>query len=209
MSDSDLDSKAHWEDVYNQKRAEETSWHQDEPALSLELIERSAIGRDAALIDIGGGASRLVDRLLALGYSDLTVLDISAAALRQVQERLGGRAAEVRWEVADVTRFEPGRPFGLWHDRAVFHFLTRPDDRRAYVDRLTQWVEPGGQVIIAAFAADGPRRCSGLDIVRYDAAKLGAELGGEFILQEEQREIHLTPAGREQRFGFYRYQKVA
>jgi SAM-dependent methyltransferase len=209
MSGSDLDPKAHWEGVYSEKRPEQTSWHQEEPALSLALIERSAIGRDAALIDIGGGASRLVDHLLARGYSDLTVLDISAAALRQARERLGGRAAEVTWEVADITRFEPSRPFALWHDRAVFHFLTRSEDRLAYVDRLKRGVEPGGQVIIAAFAPDGPKRCSGLDIVRYGSAKLGVELGEDFNLEEEQREIHRTPAGSEQRFGFYRFRKVA
>lgn len=209
MSGLGPDRKAHWDAAYTEKRAEETSWHQAVPTASLEMIAQSETGRESALIDVGGGASRLVGHLLVRGYRDLTVLDISAEALRQARDYLGNRASSVRWEVADITRFETDRRFALWHDRAVFHFLTRADDRSSYVDRLDRFLEPGGQAIIAAFALDGPSRCSGLDIVRYDAERLAAELGAGFILEEERRETHLTPAGGEQRFGFYRYRKVA
>ena len=201
--------KAHWEEVYGSRLAVETSWYQAVPETSLALIVRSGVGREAPLIDIGGGASLLVDHLLESGYSDLTVLDVSAAALRQAQQRLGSRAAQVEWLECDVTALEPQRRYALWHDRAAFHFLTDAEDRRRYVAALRRALQPGGQVVIAAFTPDGPTRCSGLDIVRYDAAGLAAELGAGFRLEEECRETHRTPAGREQRFGFYRFRDVA
>ena len=199
------DRKRHWEEVYRSKQAVETSWYQAEPTLSLEMIKNAGAGPEQGLIDVGGGASLLVDHLLRRGYRDVTVLDLSPAALEQAQKRLGPDAGRVDWVVADVTEYAPGRSFMLWHDRAAFHFLTEPADRRRYVEVLRTSLNPGGQAIIAAFAPDGPKRCSGLDIVRYDALSMGAVLGPGFLLEEERREAHVTPLGGEQRFGFYRF----
>jgi len=204
-----VDRRAHWERVYRAKQPTETSWYQAQPTLSLELIDNTGAGPGDGLIDVGGGASLLVDQLLARGYVDLTVLDVSAEALEHARRRLGPDAQRVAWVVADVTEFVPARSFAVWHDRAAFHFLTDAADRRRYVRVLEAALEPGGQAIIAAFAPDGPERCSGLDIVRYDADSLGAVLGGTFRLLEERRESHRTPQGREQRFGFYRFQRGA
>lgn len=204
----EFDRKAHWENVYSQRRPEETSWHQAVPGASLELVANSGVKRDQPVIDVGGGASPLVDHLLALGFADLTVLDLSARALEQARARLGEAASRVRWIEADITDFSPARQYRLWHDRAVFHFLIDPVDRRRYVKALLQALAPAGQLIVAAFAPDGPTRCSGLDIVRYDASGLVAELGPRFRLEEERRETHLTPLGREQRFGFYRFRRA-
>lgn len=201
------DRKQHWEQVYSSKSALEVSWYQSEPRLSLELIQRSGIDKDAPLIDVGGGASLLVDRLQAQGYRQLAVLDISGAALAVARQRLGARAADIEWYEADVTQFSAPHPFRLWHDRAVFHFLTAAEDRQRYVEVLKQTVVAGGHIIIAAFALGGPLRCSGLEIVQYDAAKLQAELGPDFRLEEQQTETHLTPAGKEQKFGFFRLRR--
>ena len=200
------DRKRHWDQVYRSKSAVETSWYQEKPATSLAMIRNVEAGFDQGLIDVGGGASLLVDHLLRAGYRDLTVLDLSAASLEQAQRRLGRDAERVRWVVADITEYSPDRRFAVWHDRAAFHFLTDLDDRRRYVETLRSALMPGGQAIIAAFAPDGPERCSGLDIVRYDADALGTVLGRSFRLLEERRERHLTPQGREQRFGFYRFE---
>jgi SAM-dependent methyltransferase len=200
--------KQHWEQVYTNKSALEVSWYQAEPRLSLELIQRSGLGKDAPLIDVGGGASLLVDRLRAQGYRQLAVLDISGAALAVARQRLGADASEIEWFEADVTQFVAPHPFGLWHDRAVFHFLTAADDQQRYVQVLNRTLISGGHAIMAAFALGGPTRCSGLDIVQYDAAKLMAVLGPNFHLEETPTETHLTPAGKEQQFGFYRLRKV-
>jgi SAM-dependent methyltransferase len=202
------DRKKHWEQVYANKSSLEVSWYQDEPRQSLELIHRSGIGKDAPLIDVGGGASLLIDWLLADGYRQLAVLDISGAALAVVRQRLGERAADIEWHEADVTQFSAPHPFSLWHDRAVFHFLTAAEDRRRYVEVLNRTLVSGGHVVIAAFAPGGPTRCSGLEIVQYDAAKLMAELGPDFRLEEQQTETHLTPAGKEQLFWFFRLRKL-
>jgi SAM-dependent methyltransferase len=203
-----VDRKQHWERVYTGKPVSETSWHQVVPAPSLVMIRNAASGRKPSLIDIGGGASLLVDCLLDEGYEDLAVLDVSGTALHQARQRLGPRAAMVEWFEADVTAFEPSRSWEIWHDRAAFHFLTDAADRRRYVAALHRGLADGGQAVIGAFALDGPEKCSGLDIVRYDAHSLGAELGESFQLEEQLAEKHLTPAGREQRFGFYRFRKV-
>lgn len=202
------DRKQHWEQVYANKSSLEVSWYQAEPRLSLELIHRSGLGKDAPLIDVGGGASLLVDRLQAEGYRRLAVLDISGAALAVAHQRLGAHATDIEWYEADVTQFNAPHPFNLWHDRAVFHFLTAADDRRRYVEVLRRTLVSGGHVIIAAFALGGPTLCSGLEIVQYDAAKLMAELGPNFRLEEQQTETHLTPAGKEQSFGFFRLRKL-
>jgi len=197
--------KTHWDQVYQNKSPLEVSWYQKQPAICLELIEHTGISKDAALIDVGGGASTLVDHLMAAGYTNLTVLDISAAALAHAQQRMGQQANAVNWIVADVTEFSAPTKYALWHDRAVFHFLTKQSDRDAYISVLRQSLQPGGHMILAAFGIGGPDKCSGLDIVQYDAEKLSAELGKEFVLQEETAETHQTPDGRPQKFGYFRF----
>jgi SAM-dependent methyltransferase len=203
-----VDRKRHWERVYTEKSAHETSWYQAVPTPSLQMIRHAADGATPSLIDVGGGASLLADVLLEQGFLDLTVLDISARALEQARLRLGPRADRIEWIEADVTEFVPGRSWEIWHDRAAFHFLIDPADRARYVDVLRRALVVGGQAIIAAFAPDGPQRCSGLEIVRYKAQTLAGELGPGFELEEERCEVHLTPAGSEQRFGFYRFRKA-
>lgn len=197
--------KTHWDKVYQDKSPLEVSWYQGKPALSLELIEHTGIAKTDAVIDIGGGASTLVDYLLEDGYSNLSVLDISAKALTHAQQRLGPRAQRVQWVISDITEFNPPVQYALWHDRAVFHFLTDPADRQRYVSALQNGLQHGGHLIMAAFAIGGPLKCSGLDIEQYDAEKLGRELGPAFELEEERAESHRTPDGREQKFGYFRY----
>lgn len=195
----------HWNKVYETRGADEVSWYQRRPDVSLALIAESGVGKEAGIIDVGGGASTLVDRLLDAGYRGLAVLDISGTALRLSRKRLGSRADAVEWFEADVTTFSPPHRFGLWHDRAVFHFLTSAADRRAYVATLKRVLEPGGGVIIATFALGGPAKCSGLAVVRYDAKGMSAELGPDFTLLEVRRETHVTPGKAEQPFVYFRY----
>jgi SAM-dependent methyltransferase len=202
---TEFNRKQHWEQVYTDKSPLEVSWYQKEPAISLQLIENSGIDKAASIIDVGGGASLLVDYLQQRGFSKLAVLDISAHALEHAKSRLGERAGEVEWYESDVTTFAAPHPYQLWHDRAVFHFLTEARDRRNYVEVLKQTVPVDGHLIIAAFAIGGPEKCSGLDIVQYDAAKLGAELGEEFALQEQVEELHETPASKQQAFNYFRF----
>ena len=192
----------HWDGIYASRREDEVSWFQATPAVSLDLVDRCALARDAKILDVGGGASRLVDALLDRGFLDLTVLDVSAQALDRARARLGERADRVKWIVADVTRFEPAERYALWHDRAVFHFLTAAEDRAAYARALDRAVAPGGHVVVGTFALDGPERCSGLPVVRYDASGLAAALGPSFTLVETVRHEHVTPAGRTQAFTF-------
>ncbi|MEO6434322.1 MAG: class I SAM-dependent methyltransferase [Tepidisphaeraceae bacterium] len=196
-----MDRKAHWETVYETKPQSDVSWYQAEPTLSLELIRR-VCPVDGRIIDIGGGASMLVDRLLALHFSSPAVLDISAAAIARGKARLGEKAQQANWIVADVTQARNIGQFDIWHDRAVFHFLTLLDDRRSYVDLASRTLRSGGHLILATFAPDGPTRCSGLEVCRYDAAAALLELGKEFSLVHEERESHVTPAGKRQSF-FY------
>jgi SAM-dependent methyltransferase len=196
-----MDSKEHWERVYATKKPTEVSWFQPHPEVSLRLIRGTGAGPDDPIVDVGGGASTLVDDLLAAGYRAVTVLDLSATALKVARERLGPRAASVTWLEADVTRAAlPERFFRVWHDRAVFHFLTDAGDRARYVDAVRRAVRPGGHVIVATFALDGPFQCSGLDVVRYDPASLHAQFGGDFDLAGSTEEIHHTPFGKEQKF---------
>lgn len=195
----------HWDRVYSRKLVDEVSWYQASAAQSLALIARCGLDRDAPIIDIGGGASVLVDELLALGYRDLSVLDVSARAIELAAARLGARAAGVHWRLSDITEFRPERLYSLWHDRAVFHFLTEAGDRHAYQMNLRQAMRPGGWVIIATFGLDGPSQCSGLDVVRYDAEALCGELGDDFRLQDVEREHHATPAGARQSFIYCRF----
>ena len=202
------DRKAHWEKVYQQKSETQVSWFQETPALSLELISSRAPAPDAAIIDVGGGSSHLVDALVAGGYGDVTVLDLSQEALRAAQERLGAKAHGVEWIAADATDWRPQRTYDLWHDRAAFHFLTRPEDRARYIQRLTSALKPGGHAIIATFALDGPDRCSGLPIVRYDAAMLSEELGEVFTFVETRAHGHSTPWGTVQRFQYSVFRRL-
>ena len=192
--------KRHWEDVYESKSATEVSWYQATPERSLALVKKTEISRHAPIIDVGGGASTLVDHLLDAGYSDVTVLDLAAAACEQARARLATRAQEVEWVISDVMQFRPQRRYRLWHDRAVLHFLTKAADRQGYVNVLRQALEPGGYAVIAAFGPDGPMRCSGLDIRRYNVDLLRQLLGPEFALQSHELENHQTPTGAVQQF---------
>ena len=200
-------SRQHWEKVWSGSGHSGKSWFQETPRISLDLIERSGISLADPLIDIGGGASRLVDCLLDRDYRDLTVLDLSAAALEHARRRLGEKAGAVNWIAGDVTAFQPDRRFALWHDRAAFHFLVSRGARQAYRAVMEKSLTRQGQAIIGTFALDGPAKCSGLDIVRYDASGLMAELGAGWELAEETREAHVTPSGVEQQFGFYRVRR--
>jgi trans-aconitate methyltransferase len=201
--------QAHWEKVYATKAENEVSWFQDDPAPSRALIARIGATAASTIIDIGGGASRLVDNLIDSGFADVTVLDLSGAALDAAKARLGDRAAVVRWIVADVTAWQPAKPFDFWHDRAAFHFLTREDQRAAYIARLRQALKVGGHAIIATFAPDGPERCSGLPVVRYDSATLGRTLGPTFALIDSRRHEHVTPWGSTQAFQFSVFRREA
>ena len=198
-----MSRKAHWEAVYTQKAPETVSWYQPRASVSLRLIELAGVGPGDRIIDVGGGASVLVENLLEAGHRELTVLDLSGAALARTRSRLGGRAAAVTWLEADVTATNlPAAGYDLWHDRAVFHFLVEPGDREAYLRTLRQALRPGGHVIIATFAEDGPERCSGLPVRRYGPQQLQAELGEDFELLASQREEHVTPGGAVQRFQY-------
>ena len=199
------DRKEHWENVYKDKSPLEVGWYVNEPVLSLQLIANTQVALNSPIIDVGGGASVLVDHLCDKGYNNLSVLDISANALACVKDRLGDRADKIEWYDDDVTCFNPPHQFAVWHDRAVFHFLKDEPDRRSYVDVLKRALEPKGHVIIAAFAIGGPTQCSGLDIVQYDAEKLQAELGEGFELLEERSELHITPSNKEQKFAYFRF----
>lgn len=198
-----MDGKTHWDQVYRTTSPDRVSWYQAELELSLGLIRRAAPETSAAIIDVGGGASTLVDSLLGAGYHRVTVLDVSGVALAAAQARLGAAAAPVTWLEADVleTPFRAGG-FDLWHDRAVFHFLTRPSDRRRYVAQVGRAVLPGGHVLVATFAPDGPSRCSGLNVARYSAEGLHAEFGAGFRLISSHREEHHTPSDRTQAFTY-------
>ena len=200
--------QAHWRKVYKEKGEKQVSWFQEIPAISLELIHGVGAKPNSAIVDIGGGASRLMDVLLSEGYRDLTVLDLSDDAIAIARSRLGERATLVKWIVTDVTEWEPSRQFDLWHDRAAFHFLTEATDRAAYLDRLMRAVRPGGHAIIATFAIDGPERCSGLPVRRYDATLLSAALGSAFALIGTRRQDHTTPTGGVQRFLFSVFRRV-
>jgi trans-aconitate methyltransferase len=201
--------KAHWQGMYARKDEDEVSWYQARPDLSLRLIANTGLGRDAAIIDAGAGASRLVDHLLEEGYADITVLDIAEAALEKARARLGERAERVNWIVADLLRWRPDRRYDIWHDRAVFHFLTEAEDRAHYVEALKSALAPGGHVIIATFAPDGPEKCSGLPVMRHSPESIAAALGEGFELVEMADEHHVTPAGRRQHFNYARLKRVA
>lgn len=196
-----MDAKNHWEKIYGSKSATEVSWFQEEAELSLALIAAVAPDREAAILDVGAGASRLVDGLLRKGYGNITVLDLSVAALEQARARLGEAATHVQWIEADIRTVElEAAAIDVWHDRAVFHFLTSEEDRKAYVRQVERAVRPGGYVLVATFADDGPERCSGLEVARYSPDTLHAEFGSAFKLVRSEREEHVTPWGATQKF---------
>lgn len=209
MTSDRFDRRTHWQRVYETKDEDAVSWYQERPETSLELITRDGLPQTARIIDVGGGASRLVDALLDAGYRHLTILDIAETALDRARRRLGARAESVEWVVADITRWAPAEPFDVWHDRAVFHFLTDPADRTAYRAVLRTAVGPGGRVVIGTFAPDGPERCSGLPVMRYAPESLTAELGDGFRFLDSLTEDHRTPSGAIQRFQFSRFERVA
>ena len=202
-----FDRIAHWEGVYSTKGEKEVSWFQEDPAVSIEMIKQTDATPDSAIIDIGGGASRLVDALLGDGYRDITVLDLSAAALEMAKARIGPASAQAAWIVADVTRWKPARQYQVWHDRAAFHFLTEADDRRAYLTCLRSATAPRAQIIIGTFALDGPEKCSGLPVQRYDGKTLADELGSSFELADTRSENHRTPWNSNQSFQFSRFRR--
>ena len=196
-----MNFKAHWESIYRSKLATQVSWYQLHAQRSQDMIRRVSPPPDGAIIDVGGGASTLIDDLLDAGYHDLTVLDFSAAALAIVRVRLGMRADTVRWVEADVLDASlPKAGYSVWHDRAAFHFLTEPADRARYVAKVREAVRPGGFVLVATFADDGPARCSGLEVARYSPEALHTEFGAPFHLMTSEREEHVTPAGVRQAF---------
>ena len=203
------DWKSHWETLYSEKDHASVSWFQSHPQHSLSLIEHSGVGTKARIIDVGGGASTLVDHLLEAGYRDLTVLDIAHTAIRQAQGRLGERSHRVTWVEGDITSHAPGKPYHIWHDRAVFHFLTSEHDRACYVDVMQKALRPAGQVIIATFSEAGPDQCSGLDVVRYSPETLNQALGMQLRLVETLTDEHHTPDGGVQQFVYCRFVRNA
>ncbi len=201
--------REHWDDVYRRKAPEALGWHQPRPVVSLDLIGALGLDRAAALVDVGGGASTLVDALLAEGFGDVTVLDLSDEALALARARLGDSAARVAWIAADVTRWRPPRRYALWHDRAVLHFLIDEDRRQAYRDVLHRALAPGGYAVIATFAPDGPEQCSGLPVRRHAPEDVAALLGPAFRLVDHRHEDHTTPGGAVQRFQYSVLERVA
>lgn len=198
------DRREHWDHTYTVKSDTAVSWYQDVPQRSLALIRQAGSG---SVIDIGGGASRLVDRLLLEGHGDLTVLDISEVALRRSRERLGAEASKVAWIVADITRWKPERQWDIWHDRAVFHFLTEPAAQDAYIAALYAGTRPGSHVVMSTFALTGPEKCSGLPVQRYSAETLAARLGSDFTLYAQEAETHPTPFGTTQDFTYAAFRR--
>jgi ubiquinone/menaquinone biosynthesis C-methylase UbiE len=196
-----MTTKQHWEGIYSSKPSTGVSWYAPHLRHSLELIERAASDHDARIIDVGGGASTLVDDLLDHGFHDVTVLDLSHEALETAKRRLGARGTAAIWLTGDVTTVQlAAAHFDIWHDRAVFHFLTDAEQRRRYVDQALRAVKPGGHVIVATFGPQGPERCSGLEVVRYDADGIHREFGDRFEKLDSLSEVHVTPWGSEQEF---------
>jgi len=203
-----MDSQTHWDRIYKEKAPDAVSWYRPHLETSLDLIKKLALERTAAIIDVGGGESTLVDDLVAHGYQDITVLDISQTALDANRKRLADLSNHVKWIVGDITRIDlQPAAYDVWHDRAVFHFLTAPTDRAAYVRQVAQSVKQGGHVIVSTFGPEGPAKCSGLNVVRYDAESLHNEFGVHFRLLGSTKELHKTPFGTTQQF-LYCYCRV-
>lgn len=203
----ETDRLAHWDGVYSSKRPDEVSWFQARPDVSLELIAGLYLSPSATILDVGGGASTLVDHLLAEGCTSLTVLDLAKSALSHARARLGNQGSRVRWIAADVTDWVPDVEVDVWHDRAVLHFLTTTAAHNAYARTLKSALRPDGWAIIAGFAPGGPAQCSGLDIVQHDAASLATLLGNEFVLKGARDETHATPWGTAQAFRYHLFRR--
>jgi len=201
------DRAAHWQSVYQAKQENEVSWFQERPQISLDLIEATGMPADAAILDVGGGESRLVDALLEQGRANVSVLDLSSRALEVARQRIGDRARDVKWIVGDATAWQPTERYDIWHDRAAFHFLVEQADRQAYMERLRAALSSGGQVIIGTFAPHGPEKCSGLPVMRHDEQSLAKELGEDFELEEARPHEHRTPGGNVQHFQFSRFRR--
>lgn len=203
-----MDAQTHWEKIYTEKASDAVSWFRPHLEKSLTLIKQVAPNRSASIVDVGGGESTLVDDLLASGYENITVLDISQTAIDANRKRLGKLSDRVRWLVADITKIDlQSAIYDVWHDRAVFHFLTAASDRAAYVRQVARAVRHGGHVIVSTFGPEGPTKCSGLDVVRYDAESLHSEFGVHFRLLGSSNELHRTPFGTVQQF-LYCYCRV-
>ncbi len=202
------EAKEHWQNVYSNKKPGEVSWFQEQPTVSLNLIREINLSHDQSIIDIGGGASTLVDKLLDEGFKDLTVVDISERALDYAKERLGKQAQDINWIAADITEYQFQRKYNLWHDRAVFHFLTDQNAREKYKQNLDKALVAGGYLIMATFALDGPSKCSGLEVERYDSKKLQTEIGDNFSLIKTVEENHSTPWDAEQKFIYCLFRKL-
>jgi SAM-dependent methyltransferase len=196
----DTEGKVHWEKVYGTKAEDEVSWYEPRPELSLQLVRSAIVHGARSVIDVGGGTSRLVDALVAEDLDRLAVLDVSETALQRAKERLGSAAQRVDWICGDVLHIEGVGRFDVWHDRALFHFLTSEDSRRSYRALLERTVDPGGFALIATFGPQGPERCSGLDVRRYDTTTLEREIGPSFVLKESHLVDHVTPQSRHQQF---------
>ncbi len=205
---TDTSRHTHGEQVYTTKGEREVSRFQESAEPSMELLRAAGASADTRIIDIGGGASRLVDTLVHDGFQHVTVLDLSEAALSTARARLGAHVETVQWIAADITRWEPAQTFDVWHDRAAFHFLTEHTDRAAYVDRLRRAVRPGGHVILGTFALDGPERCGGLAVVRHSGETLADTLGADFQLLGTISHLHTTPWGSQQSFQFSTFRAV-
>ena len=196
-----MNKKTHWEHIYETKSPTQVSWYQEHAQFSLEYIKRTGIRKTDHIIDVGGGTSTLVDDLVADGFQHISILDVSGAALQIARQRLGRRAVHVNWNDPDITQADlPEQGYDLWHDRAVFHFLTQPEDRKRYIDAVRRAVRTGGHIIVATFAPDGPDHCSGLEVMRYNPESLHSEFGDEFDLVDSTNETHHTPFGTEQKF---------
>lgn len=196
-----MDTKRHWENVYATKAPDAVSWYRRHLETSLALIERAADAREASIIDVGAGESTLVDDLFLRGYKNLTILDVSQTGIEVAKKRLGSAAEQVRWLVGDILEIDlEQHAYDLWHDRAAFHFLTTPAERSAYVRQVINAVKRGGHVIVSTFGREGPTKCSGLDVTRYDAESLHREFGEQFRLVESSKECHQTPSGTTQQF---------
>ncbi|MEO5361427.1 MAG: class I SAM-dependent methyltransferase [Nitrospirota bacterium] len=208
MMSNKLVRKDYWDDVYKNKLPNQVSWYEEFPVVSFDMIEAAGVGPDANIIDVGGGASTLVDNLLSNGYRRITVLDVAPVSIDKAKERLKGKAGSVKWLEADITEVKLTEDYDVWHDRAVFHFLTNADDRKRYVSAVRQSLKIGCHLIVSTFSVDGPMKCSGLDVVRYSPQTLSSEFGDDFQLIESSHVEHITPAKVVQRFIFCRFKRV-
>ncbi len=203
-----MNQKEHWNNIYSKKNFSEVTWYQAEPKMSLSLISGLGLAKTARILDVGAGSSTLVDFLLAYGFQSISLLELSQNAFLQSKERLGDKSEKVNWLEGDVTGFKANEKFDLWHDRAVFHFLTNAQDQNKYIKSLNDSLKVGAFFIISTFAEDGPLKCSGLEIVRYAKDELIAKIGSNFELLDFKKETHVSPGGMEQKFNYWVFKKL-